>query len=210
MQNVNNTPAGYLKNAKGHLVPQELVKPIDALRDELVRDLCAEANNISEQLASFKRRALARIDEFVEFSAAEYDVKMGGKKGNIDLVSYDGELKIVVQVRDLLQLDERMLAARALIDEYLAEMLDGAKSDIVKLINGAFSTDPAGQVSVSKVMGLRRIDIDHPTWRRAMQALVDAMSINGSCRYIRLYRRAGSSSAYTSICLDIAQADAGA
>ena len=112
MQNVNNIPAGYLKNAKGHLVPQELVKPIDALRDELVRDLCAEANNISEQLASFKRRALARIDEFVEFSAAEYDVKIGGKKGNIDLVSYDGELKIVVQVRDLLQLDERMLAAR--------------------------------------------------------------------------------------------------
>lgn len=210
MQNVNTTPAGYLKNSKGHLVPQELVKPIDALRDELVRDLCAEADNISEQLASFKRRALARIDEFVEFSAAEYDVKMGGKKGNIDLVSYDGELKIVVQVRDLLQLDERMLAARALIDEYLAEMLDGAKSDIVKLINGAFSTDPAGQVSVSKVMGLRRIDIDHPTWRRAMQALVDAMSINGSCRYIRLYRRTGDSNAYTSICLDIAQANSDA
>lgn len=210
MENVNILATGYLKNAKGHLVPKELVKPIDALRDELVRDLCAEASNLAEQIASFKRRALARIDEFVEFSAAEYDIKMGGKKGNIDLVSYDGELKIVVQVRDLLQLDERMLAARALIDEYLADVLDGAKSDIVKLINGAFSTDPAGQVSVSKVMGLRRIDIDHPTWRRAMQALVDAMSINGSCRYIRLYRRAGSSSAYTGIVLDIAQADSGA
>lgn len=207
MQNVNNIPAGYLKNAKGHLVPKELVKPIDALRDELVRELCKDAEVLAEIIASFKHKALTRIDEFVEFSAAEYGIKMGGKKGNIDLVSYDGELKIVVQVRDLLQLDERMLAARALIDEYLAEMLDGAKSDIVKLINGAFSTDPAGQVSVSKVMGLRRIDIDHPTWRRAMQALVDAMSINGSCRYIRLYRRTGESNAYASICLDIAQAN---
>ena len=30
-------PAGFMKNARGHLVPEKMVKPIDRQRDETVR-----------------------------------------------------------------------------------------------------------------------------------------------------------------------------
>lgn len=204
-QGTPDVPPGYMKNAKGHLVPMHQVKPIDKLRDELVQMLCETALDLHGALREFKRQALAEVDEFVAMSAAEYDVKLGGKKGNVELISYDGELKLVVQVRDLLALDERMQAGRALIDEYLTEVLNGASNDIVKLINAAFATDAAGQVSVSKVMALRRIDIAHPKWLMAMQAIADAMNVNGSCRYVRFYRRTGETYTYTGIVLDLSQ-----
>lgn len=205
MQNHSATPTGYMRNPRGHLVPMDQVKQIDKMRDDLVRMLCAQATALEESLTALKRHALADVDALVDISAEQYGARIGGRKGNVELISFDGDLKIIVQVRELIVLDERMQAARALIDEYLTEVLDGAGSDVVKLINAAFATDPAGKVSTAKVLALRRVDIQHPIWQRAMQALVDSMSSNGSCRYIRFYRRTGDSQQYEPIVLDIAQ-----
>ena len=45
-QNIlKDIPGGYWENAKGNLVPDSKVKPIDKLRDQLVRDLCGRAES---------------------------------------------------------------------------------------------------------------------------------------------------------------------
>ena len=41
------TPDGYMEDAKGNLVPIENVREIDLMRDRLVRDIIAKAENFS-------------------------------------------------------------------------------------------------------------------------------------------------------------------
>lgn len=75
-------PDGYRVNALGHMVPVAHVKPINLLRDELIDSLFTEARPLRRQLAEFKLRALHRIRDFVDLSAAEYGVNYGATKGN--------------------------------------------------------------------------------------------------------------------------------
>ncbi|URI06650.1 DUF3164 family protein [Aquincola tertiaricarbonis] len=123
-------PAGYMQDAKGRLVPANMVKPIDKLRDQLVVALVKQATDLSAILASFKRVAFADIDAFVQTSAEQYDVKLRGNKGNLTLYSYDGRYKVVRQVADVLTYDERMQAAKQLLDDYITERVtEGAVED---------------------------------------------------------------------------------
>lgn len=54
-------PAGYRRNAQGHLVPADTIKPVDDMRDELVNTLFDEARQLRRQMAEFKLRAMQQI-----------------------------------------------------------------------------------------------------------------------------------------------------
>ena len=111
------TPAGYRQDARGRLIPEETIRPIDLQRDELVRELVAGARTVSAELSAFKARAFADIEAFVQLSAEEYGVNVGGNKGNIQLTSFDGRYKVLRAKADEIQFDERLQAAKALIDQ---------------------------------------------------------------------------------------------
>lgn len=87
-------PAGYWVDAKGALIPEHLIKPIDKERDQLVKELVFHAKKVNEILTEFKKRGFTDIAAFVDLSANEYGVSVGGKKGNVTLYSYDGCYKI--------------------------------------------------------------------------------------------------------------------
>jgi len=81
--------AEYMEEGQGRLVHIDNVKEIDKLRDELVRRLMAKAVELQAVMVAFKNMAMDEIGAFMDQSAREYDVKMGGKKGNLTLYSYD-------------------------------------------------------------------------------------------------------------------------
>ena len=99
-------PAGYRKDAKGRLIHEKQIKPIDLARDQLVRDIVAGASKLSTELQAFKRAAFNDIEALVELSADQYGVKLGGKKGNVQLVSFDGRYKVQRANQDTLTFDE--------------------------------------------------------------------------------------------------------
>ncbi|MBH3449169.1 DUF3164 family protein [Pseudomonas putida] len=206
----NNVPEGFLKDAKGHLVPLELVKPIDMARNDLVLELVAKAKVVSDTLAAFKADAFGDIKAFVDMSAEQYNAKLGGKKGNITLMSFDGQFKVVQAAQDNIRFDERLQAARALIDECLTEWTQDARSEVRAIVNEAFRADKQGEISTGRVLALRRMDITDARWQRAMEAIGDAVQVVGSKSYIRVYQRIGESEQYVPIPLDIASAALGA
>ena len=206
----NNVPEGFLKDAKGHLVPLELVKPIDMARNDLVLELVAKAKVVSDTLAAFKADAFGDIKAFVDMSAEQYNAKLGGKKGNITLMSFDGQFKVVQAAQDNIRFDERLQAARALIDECLTEWTQDARSEVRAIVNEAFRADKQGEISTGRVLALRRMDITDARWQRAMEAIGDAVQVVGSKSYIRVYQRLGESEQYVPIPLDIASAALGA
>ncbi len=207
---INNVPEGFLKDAKGHLVPLELVKPIDMARNDLVLELVAKAKVVSDTLAAFKADAFGDIKAFVDMSAEQYNAKLGGKKGNITLMSFDGQFKVVQAAQDNIRFDERLQAARALIDECLTEWTQDARSEVRAIVNEAFRADKQGEISTGRVLALRRMDIKDARWQDAMKAIGDAVQVVGSKSYIRVYQRVGESEQYVPIPLDIASAALGA
>jgi hypothetical protein len=199
-------PEGFRQDAKGRLVPVEMIKAVDLARDELVIELVEKAKAISTTLAAFKATAFGDIKAFVEMSAEQYKATIGGKKGNVTLLSFDGRYKIVHAVQDSIKFDERLQAARALIDECAAEWTQDARSEVRVLVNEAFRTDKVGEISTGRVLALRRLEISDLRWQRAMQAISDAVQVVGSKSYVRIYERIGDSDQYASIPLDIASA----
>jgi hypothetical protein len=194
---------GYKRDSKGRMVPLEMVEPIDLARDDLVREIVEKSLDLASMLRGFKEHALDDVKAFIDISAEQYGVKIGGKKGNVTLASYDGEYKVLIAIDDRICFDERLQAAKALIDECLKEWTEGARSELKALIDDAFSVDKEGKINTGRVLSLRRLKITDPKWLRAMEALSDSVTITESKEYIRIYRR-NAKGKYDLVNLDIA------
>ena len=193
----------FMLDSQGRQVPLDMVKDIDKLRDQTVRRIADEAVKMKEVLVDFKNRIRDDILSFVEQSAAEYDVKWGGKKGNITLTTYDGKYKLVIAMNDNITFDERLQVARELIGKCLDKWSKGARVEIRLLVNDAFQVDKTGKISTARVLGLRRLDIKDADWQKAMTAITESLQITGTKQYLRVYERADSGE-YQMIPLDVA------
>lgn len=198
-------PAGYWQNASGGLTPESLVADIDKLRDQTVRRIIQDAKQTSQVLGDFKARAMSDVETFIDTSMEQYGAKTGGEKGNVTLTSFDGRFKILRARDELLAFDERLQAAKALIDECIRRWTKGTRAEIRALIDNAFQVDRQGNISTGRVLGLRRLKIDDPQWLEAMRAINDALQVVGSKSYIRIYER-DEAGKYHQLPLDVARA----
>lgn len=201
-------PEGFMADSAGRLVPIATIRPIDIERDKLVREIVAKALDLSSALAKFKGAAFGDIEAFVELSAEQYGVKLRGAagKGNLSLSSFDGRYKVVRAVSESITFDERLVAAKALIDECITDWAAGSRPEIHALINNAFQVDKAGKINTGRVLGLRRLDINDDRWQQAMQAIGEAVQVTGSKQYVRVLERVGDTEQYRAIALDVASA----
>ncbi|WP_321276948.1 DUF3164 family protein [Thiomicrorhabdus indica] len=199
-------PAGYMQDSNGRLVPENLVSDIDKARNELVQEIVGKAHALSTLITQFKGQSMDDIEAFVELSAEKYDAKMGGKKGNLTLMSFDGRFKIQRSISERIVFDERLQVAKELIDQCIHKWVDGSNDNIRALVEHAFQTDKQGKINVSRIFGLMRLDIKDEDWVQAMAAIKDSIQVAGSKAYIRIYERVGNSDDYRPVVLDIAQA----
>jgi len=197
-------PEGYLKNASGHLVPESLVRESDKLRDELVRKLAGQARALRETLSQFKQETQAEVLSFVELMAQDYNVRMGGMKGNIKLASFDGREAVEINIAQIKGFDEKIHVAKELIDQCIKEWGAGARPELVMLLGQAFQTDSEGKLNHARIYELMRLEIDDPTWKEAMRALKDSIQVYGSKSYIRFYERTAPDKKFEQIVLDLA------
>lgn len=191
------------ENAKGAFVPDSKVKPIDKLRNEVVLKGIKRAKVAQQMLAKTKTLMFEEIGDFLDLSAADYGVRLGGKKGNVTLTSYDGQYKIVLQQADHIEFDERLLIAKELVDKCLRDWSADASDNIKALITGAFDVDSKGKLSTAKILGLRKVDITEPDWLKAMEAISDSVTTSFAKSYVRFYER-NAVGGYDAISLDIA------
>lgn len=197
-------PRGYWKSATGALILVSKIKDVDKQRHALVTRLAEKAKAHSNAMRAFRADVNASVDEFLEFSAAEYQRSYGGAKGNLTLTSFDGRYKIVRQSQDRLAFDERLQIAKTLLDECAHRFSKGANKNAQVIITDAFQTDKEGKVSVGRILGLRRLKIDDPEWLKALDIVADSMHAVGSKTYVRFYERLESTGEYVAISLDMA------
>ena len=151
----------------------------------------------------FKRMVFDDVGAFISLSAEKYGVRIGGAKGNVTLFTYDGSYKMQLAVQEHIRFDERIHAAKALIDECLHDWSEGAKPELKALIDNAFEVDKEGNLSTAKILSLRRVEIADKRWNQAMEAISDSVQVVGSKDYIRFYQR-DVDGKYQPISLDMA------
>ena len=193
----------YWEDAKGRLVPDSMVSEIDKQRDEVVCEIAAAARLVQQAMKNFKIQAMGDVQAFCDLSAEKYDVSLGGKKGNVTLVSYDGKHKVQVQISEHLAFDERLQAAKKLIDECLTDWTGDSRDEIKTIVLDAFQVDKEGRINTGRILGLRRLPITDARWNKAMAAIADSITVVGSKTYFRVYERDGAGK-YNAIALDLA------
>lgn len=196
----------YMHDAKGSLVPVSLIKPQHLLEDQTVRKIIGFAQTLSDQISRFRGHVFDDVACFGELLAQQYGARLGGKKGNITLTSYDGLLKVTVQVQDQMTFGPELQVAKQLVDECITAWSDGARVEIRALVEHAFQVDKEGRINRAALFQLRRLEIDDDHWRAAMNALGDAIRIIGSKQYVRFYRRADCNAPWIAITIDLAAA----
>ena len=198
-------PPGYRADRKGRLVPGKLVRAADELEDSTVRRIAAFAVNLADQISRFKRHSYADVGAFLELLADEYGCpRKPGRRGNLSLTSYDGKLKVVLQVQDRIVFGAELQVARRIVDECIKEWADGTRDEVTALLQGAFEPDKQGQISRESVFRLRRIEIDDPRWKQVRQAIDDAVRVVGTKAYLRIYMRGSTDGAWRQVPIDIA------
>lgn len=190
----------------GALLPIGTVKPQHLMEDELVRQEIGHAIALSEQVGRFRGHVQDNIGAFEALIAEQYGAKVGGKKGNKTLMSYDGLYKLTVQVADDVVFGPELQVAKSLVDACLNDWSAAAGDELKAVITKAFSTDKEGQINRAALYGLLRLDIADERWQRGMQAIRDAMRVVGSRQYVRFYRRADSAAPWEPITIDLARA----
>lgn len=202
--NSTTVPAGYMRNAAGHLVPEDQVREHDKLRDQVARELAQEAEALHERLKAYKAKALADIADLVAIAAERYEVHLGGKKGNVTVTTYDAQYKVQRSYAERVTFTEELEAAKELINDCILRWSEGANPHIRALVDRAFRTDSKGQIKTTAVLELLRLEIDDEGWQRAMEALRDSIQSAGTAVYVRVYKRIGDSDQYRPLALDLA------
>lgn len=196
----------YMENADGGLTPLSLVRPMDQLLDDLVRREIGFFIALSEQIGRFKSHLFDNLGAAEALLAEKYGAKVGGPKGNKTLMSFDGLFMLKVQVADNIVFGPELQVAKALVDECLNEWAAGSRDEIRAIVTRAFNTDREGQINRSEIFMLLRLDIGDERWKRAMEAIRDAMRVVGSKTYVRAFRRVSSDAPWTAITVDLAKA----
>lgn len=194
----------YWINADGGMIPDAAVKAADKLQDELVRKVVDAALPLSALVAKFRADTFDEVDQFVALLEQEYGARRGGSKGNLTLISFDGTLKVTVQVSDNIVFGPELQVAKNLVDECLREWSAGSRTEIQAIINRAFDVDSQGRINRGDLLGLLRLEIEDARWKDAMAAIKDSIRVVGSKRYVRLYQRACAEAPWQAITIDVA------
>ncbi len=198
--------AVYMRDARGALVPEELIKPADKLEHETVRRIMGFGIALSEQISRFKGHVFEDLGAFDALLAQDYGLTKGGPKGNRTYTSYDGLMRVSIRVADLIDFGPGLQTAKALIDECLNEWAADSRAEIRAIVTRAFNTDKEGQINRSEVFMLLRLDIADPRWQEAMRAIREAIRTVGSKTYVRLETREAPDAPWSAVTIDLARA----
>ena len=200
----NTVPEGYRENALGHLVLIKNIKEIDLIRDELVKNIAKKGAELQKSLAEYKAWSMAEVAAFVELSALEYGVELGGKKGNVTLISFDGNTRLSRNIAETKFFDERIQAAKKLFDDCMKRKAEkGIDPLLQQMLEGAFQVNKQGHINVNEVAKLNKYDCEDDDWQLALKAANDAIQVSGTKPFVRIHKR--NNDEFKLLSLDIAK-----
>ncbi len=181
----------FLINSRGFQTPIDEIKPQDVLKHELVTVLTEQAKAQSKAHEDFKKKVFSEVNDLIALVANEYDVSIGGAKGNVSLTSFDQKKKIQVGIADQISFGAEIDIAKQLITEVIEDELADTSSFIAQLMRDAFESDKQGLYNKNRILALRKYRDANKSdkWSNAMKALDEAIICSDSKTYITFQER---------------------
>lgn len=200
-------PPGYMMDGRGNLVAEKNVRAVDRLEDQLVKGMVGHADALNGQIARFLQHCHDDVDAFNRLVGEKYGAKpRGGSKGGMTFTSFDGRLRVRFVAAEIIEFGPSILAAKALIEECIAEWSAGANPGIIALVQRAFEVDRAGNLSLAKIRALRQVEQEDDRWVRAMAAIDDAERPLSKKVYPQFHRRESPDHSWQLIPINLATA----
>ena len=171
----------------GNEVPAQYVPRLDKERERITLKYLAKAKKLSEQLEQFKTDLLNDCDAIYNQMLEENNVP-GNSKGGFSVSTFDRSAKIEISVQERIEFDDLISVAHEKIKQYLEEKTQNVDHDLVQIINQAFETRK-GRMDVKRILGLFRLQINHPLWIDAMELIKRSITRNNSKRYARVWEK---------------------
>lgn len=197
-------PPGYWRDARGDLIREANVSDVDRDTDAVVRHIHAFGEALSGEMWRFRVHTMDDVYGLVDRVAERYGTRLGGRRGNVQIGTFDGRRKVVLSQADVIDVGPEIHAAQAIVEECIEEWSERGNLKLRALVEQAFKPDATGRLSVTHLLRLRRIVIDDDKWRGVQAAIGDALRPVGRAEYIRLYRRADPSQPWEQVPLHLA------
>jgi len=184
-----SVPAGHVRNAKGWLMPVASVKQRDLLEDALVDRCHLMMAAVAEGCRMMRLGTHSECDALIGMIVEDAGGDGATQVGKATLQNIGATRRIMFDRRDTLAFGAEVTAARDKVMACVRKWSDGANPHLVALANAAFQANGNGDLSVSKVASLWRMECDDPEWQDAMTALKDSLRVAGQTTYIRMHER---------------------
>ena len=198
-------PEGYRRNARGDLIREANITQRELDEDRTVALVCWWGEALSAQMHRYREHTRDDVYAHLDRVRGEFGGRVGGRKGNVTLTSFDGLRRVVLAQAETVTPGTAIQAARDRIDECLDDWLPRARVELQALVQGAFRAASDGALSVAALLRLRRVEIDDPRWREVQRAIAEALRPTGRAEYIRLYRRASPGAPWEQVPLHLAR-----
>lgn len=173
----------YYVDAAGRLIPEEMVPEYDKIKDQTVESVYAKLMGLREQMLAVKADTLQTITDLKRILESQYGVKFGDKN-NMSFTTIDGEKRLRVDQNTIKSFDEKILVAKAKIDSLIEKWAKGSNVNLVAIVKQAFELDQSGNINVARVLSLRRLNVDDPGWKEAMDLISDSFQPVMSKQYL--------------------------
>lgn len=183
---------GYWISHRGKATPPEFIDPVVKKRDRIVEMIVKRAEKLQEKMTAEKQWMLSKIDEFIAYEEKKTGEPREGK-GNLQLTSYDGSMQVQFNLNDIIEFDDRLQIAKGVIDKCLVKWSEGAHKNLRAIVEDAFNVDKKGNVNKQAILKLRSIKIQDDDWNKAMDLIVDSITIAGTRQYLNIFTRPNGS-----------------
>ncbi len=170
---------GYWVNGLGDKIPPKLVNEAEKRRESYIQKIGNRMIRAASALEVTKRQVEGIVDEYIAKLELPEDWK-----GNLELTSYDGTFKVVVQQNPVLEFTDQLMTAKARLDALLTKWTDGTRDELKIIVNNAFVARSKGQIDKRAVLALRQLKIDDPEWKAIMDMIGESVQITMRKQYI--------------------------
>lgn len=173
----------------GSLIPYKRVTPFERNAEKKLSSIAKGAMDLNSRLIAFKTKVKEEVLTLFEQFVAENDGKAG--KGNKQLFNFDRSIKVELDVKENIIIDESFVSlAKGELEELVSDGLTGAQDWIEPLVMDAFNT-AGGKLDYKKVLGLKKHQsrIKDARFDKAMDFISKGIRRPSSKQYFRVYVR---------------------
>jgi hypothetical protein len=174
------------EDAEGNLMRADRIPAHEKSKDKLVRRLSLKALKVAKAIQELHEETAKEFVDFIEQMATEYEVKLGGKLGNVTMFTFDRRFKI-----------ERCIQKREAVNEKVSLIIEttqacadrwskGANKNLQVVSSRYFKKDRNGNYDVKALRDLKKLPVkDDDKWAEAMALIDEAIDVVGSATYYR-------------------------